>query len=263
MRNGSASASGFPGDSLPEDGSVAYGSGHDASITYLAWIGQGGLSGSILGAEPAGLLANAGYRSRRGAFRRGAIAELAVQILPPATQTTIHHQSARVITATGRDIPDASQYVGSGWSRAAGRGAVAKLTVLILSPATHAACCHEGAGVGVARRNGLDASQYVSSGWRKTVGRGAVAELAVPVSPPTTDAAIRHDGTAVGQRNHRCGPDIGKNVSRRWRSPVGRRAISELAIAIVSPAPKPSSKCHRAGLSCPCPQASDATEHVA
>jgi len=176
-------------------------------------------------------------RGRGGASGRRAVAELAVAVPAPALEErAARHVRARVV-ASERQQPDGAADVDRGRGGASGRRAVAELAVAVEAPALEErAVRHVRARVGVSERQQPDGAADVDRGRGVAIGRRAVAELAVAVpAPALEERAARHEyARVVGSERQQ--PDGAADVDRGRGVAIGRRAVAELAVAVVAPA---------------------------
>jgi len=176
-------------------------------------------------------------RGRGVAIGRRAVAELAVVVVAPALEErAVRHVCARV-GVSERQQPDGAADVDRVRGVANGRRAVAELAVVVVAPAIEErAVRHVRARVGASERQQPDGAADVDRGRGGASGRRAVAELAVAVEAPALEErAVRHvrARVVVSEREQ---PDGAADVDHGRGVAIGRRAVAELAVAVVAPA---------------------------
>jgi hypothetical protein len=185
-------------------------------------------------------------RGRGVAISRRAVAELADVVVAPALEErAARHVRARV-GASERQQPDGAADVDRGRGGASGRRAVAELAAAVGAPALEErAARHVRARMVASERQQPDGAADVDRGRGVASGRRIVAELAVAVPAPALEKrAARHVRARVGA-SERQQPDGAADVDRcGWGVAIGRRAVAELAVAVVAPALEERAGCH-------------------
>jgi hypothetical protein len=171
------------------------------------------------------------------AISRRAVAELAVAVVAPALEErAARHVRARV-GASERQQPDSAADVDRGRGGAIDRRAVAELAVAVVAPALEErAARHVRARVGASERQQPDSAADVDRGRGGAIDRRIIAELAVVVvAPALEERAVRQVCARVGA-SERQQPDGAADVDRGRGGAIDRRAVAELAVAVVAPA---------------------------
>ncbi len=187
---------------------------------------------------------------RGGAARCGAVAELAVSVLPPTLDPAALGQGAGVRSPSSDGAHPAGQaaHVDRGISFHV--GAVAQLAVIVISPALDPAGAGPGAGVSSPGGDGSHPAVQPADVIRgvSTIFRGAVAELAIIVDAPALDPAGICQRAGVtspgGDGSHPAGEPayVIRGISVR----IG--PITELASSITTPALDPARLGQSAGV---------------
>jgi hypothetical protein len=175
-------------------------------------------------------------RGRGGASDRRIVAELAVDVGAPALERASREIRARVLRSERQQLDGAAD-VDRGRGVVISRRAVAELAVGVLAPALEErAVRHVRARVGGSERQQPDGAADVDRGRGVAIGRRAVAQLAEVVGAPALEElAGCHVRARVGA-SERQQPDGAADVDRGRGGATGRRAVAELAVAVVAPA---------------------------
>ena len=173
------------------------------------------------------------------AIDRCAVAELAVVVVAPALEErAARHVRARV-GASERQQPDGAADVDRDRGGAiVPLRAVAELAEAVVAPALEGSVAGRQvrARVVASERQQPDGAADVDRGRGGAIGRRIITELAVAVvAPALEERAVRQVRARVGA-SERQQPDGAADVDRGRGGAWGRRAVAELAVAVVAPA---------------------------
>jgi len=141
------------------------------------------------------------------------------------------------VQVSGRQQPDSAADVDRGRGGAIGRRAIAELAVPVVAPALEERAGRDvRARVVVAGRQQPDGAIDVDRGRGGAIGRRAVAELTSTVVAPALEQRAVREVRARVLASERQQPDGAVDADRGRGVAIGRRAVAELAVAVVAPA---------------------------
>ena len=171
----------------------------------------------------------------------GVVTQLTVDIPSPAIGLIGSGEGAGVVIASGDGLEasNAGWHLDGDWDAGVGGGVVTQLTLAVPSPAVGLTSGSEGAGVVNTSSDGLeaDAGWHLDGDWDAGVGGRVVTQLTLAVPSPAVGLTSGSEGAGVvNTSSDGLEADAGWHLDGDWDAGVGGRVVTQLTLAVPSPA---------------------------